>query len=670
MTKKLIIVESPNKINKIQAYLNDYYGRNEFKVIASIGHVRDLRKYGTKMGLGIDLDLMEPMYENISSKKEVINNIISEVKKAKTIYLATDPDREGEAIAWHITQILPQELLKDKKFYRINFNEITKDAILNSLKHRGELNKNLINSQEARRMLDRIIGFRLSYITNKKLKASSAGRVKSSVLKLIIDRENEIKNFKKDYWWTIEALVNKNKILINSTNDFKEINYKSENDAKKVHNDLIEKFIFIKDQKRETKVIAPQPLEMSSYLMAAYNMYGLTNKQATAAAQILYEKGLITYPRTDSQRISSKKFIKDAKEFLIETYGERYYFGLREFKKVKKVVSQDAHEALRPTDLRVRSHVLNLKEHTLIEKKAYDVIWKITAKAFLKDGINLTVKNLYDNNSHKFVTKETLFKFLGYRIIDKDYFEKESVLPAIKEIFVEKKNIEIKEHSTQPPARYNQSSIIKKMKEEGIGRPSTYSTTTSGLLRYGYIEREKGTLIPTDIGDETNKLLLSNFSELVNEKYTAKMETNLDEIAEGKIEKEKFLSDFWKEFEPQVQFVDETIQVKLPEYLDEKCPLDGGQLVYKRSRYGKFIGCENYPKCKYIRKIAQKDQFEAIILKEKCPKCKTGNLIIRKSKFGNYFISCTNFPKCKFIMDKKEADPIIKKHIPNLKGKN
>ncbi|AHK22280.1 DNA topoisomerase 1 [Candidatus Hepatoplasma crinochetorum Av] len=669
MTKKLIIVESPNKINKIQAYLNDYYGRNEFKVIASIGHVRDLRKYGTKMGLGIDLDLMEPMYENITAKKEVISNIISEVEKAKVIYLATDPDREGEAIAWHITQILPQELLKDKKFYRINFNEITKDAILNSLKNRGELNKNLINSQEARRMLDRIIGFRLSYITNKKLKASSAGRVKSSVLKLIIDRENEIKSFKKDYWWTIEALFNKNKILINSTNDFKEINYKSEKDAKKIHDDLTEKFVFIKNQKKETKIIAPQPLEMSSYLMAAYNMYGLTNRQATAASQILYEKGLITYPRTDSQRISSKKFIKDAKDFLIETYGERYYSGLREFKKVKKITSQDAHEALRPTDLRVRSHVLNLREHTLIEKKAYDVIWKITAKAFLKDGINLIVKNLYDNNNHKFVTKETLFKFLGYRIIDKEVFEKETILPATKEILVKKRNIEIKEHNTQPPARYNQSSIIKKMKEEGIGRPSTYSTTTSGLLRYGYIERQKGTLIPTDIGDETNRLLLSNFSELVNEKYTAKMETNLDEIAEGKIEKEKFLSDFWKEFEPQVQFVDETIQVKLPEYLDEKCPLDGGQLIYKRSRYGKFIGCENYPKCKYIRKIENKDKFEAITLKENCPKCKTGNQIIRKSKFGNYFISCTNFPKCKFIMDKKEAELIIKKNLSNLKEK-
>ncbi|CRX37295.1 / topA / DNA topoisomerase 1 /:170775 Forward [Candidatus Hepatoplasma crinochetorum] len=667
MTKNLIIVESPNKIDKIQAYLNDAFKKNEFKVIASVGHVRDLRKYGTKMGLGIDLDLMEPMYEPIRSKKEIIDNIKKEVIKSEVIYLATDPDREGEAIAWHITQILPNDLLKEKKFYRINFNEITKDAILHALKHRGDLNKNLINSQEARRMLDRIIGFRLSYITNKKLRASSAGRVKSSVLKLIMDRENEIKNFKKDFWWTIEAKFDKNKVLINSDNLFKEINYLKENQAIKVKKELTSEFIFEKDQKSETIILAPQPLEMSSYLMAAYNMYGLSNKQATAASQMLYEKGLITYPRTDSQRISSKKFISDTKKFLIEIFGERYYSGLRRSKKEQKIAAQDAHEALRPTDLRVRSFKLNTPEYTLMERKAYDVIWKITAKSFLKDGINLIVKNLYDNNNHKFVLKETIYKFLGFRIIDKDSYEKESVIPAQTKIIIETKNINVKEHSTQPPARYNQSSIIRKMKEEGIGRPSTYSTTTSGLVKYGYIEKQKGILVPTDIGNETNKLLLSNFSEFINEKYTATMETELDEIADGKLLKGKFLIDFWKEFNPKVQFVDETVQVKLPEYLDEKCPLDGGQLVYKRSKYGKFIGCENYPNCKYVRKIEVRDKFEPILIEQKCPKCKTGDLVIRRSKFGNYFISCTNFPKCKFIMENKEADPIIKKFIPNNK---
>ncbi|BDV03435.1 MAG: DNA topoisomerase 1 [Candidatus Hepatoplasma scabrum] len=667
MTKNLIIVESPNKINKIQAYLNDSFGRNKYKVIASVGHVRDLRKYGTKMGLGIDLDLMQPMYEPIRAKKEVIDNLKKAVMESEVIYLATDPDREGEAIAWHITQILPQELLKEKKFYRINFNEITKDAILHALKNRGNLNQDLINSQEARRMLDRIIGFRLSYITNKKLHAPSAGRVKSSVLKLIMDRENEIKNFKKDYWWTIEALAAKDKILINCDDNFKEINYLKKEAAIKIKEKLTNKFIFIKDQKKETIISSPQPLEMSSYLMAAFNIYGLSNKQATAAAQMLYEKGLITYPRTDSQRISSKKFISDAKKFLIEIFGEKYYNGLKRIKKDQKVVSQDAHEALRPTNLKVRTFKLNSPEYTVIERKAYDVIWKITAKSFLKDGINLVVKNLYDNNNHKFVFKETIFKFLGFRIIDKENYEREATLPAKEEIIIEKKNINVKEHNTIPPARYNQSSIIRKMKEEGIGRPSTYSTTTAGLAKYDYIERKKGALIPTDIGNETNKLLLSNFFEFVNEKYTAKMEAKLDDIADGKLSKNLFLTNFWKDFDPKVQFVDQTVQVKLPEYLDEKCPLDGGQLVYKRSRFGRFIGCENYPKCKYVRKIENRDKFDPILINKKCPKCQTGDLIIRRSKFGNYFVSCTNFPKCRFIMENKEADLIIKEIMKDKK---
>ncbi|BDV02599.1 MAG: type I DNA topoisomerase [Candidatus Hepatoplasma vulgare] len=662
MTKNLIIVESPNKIAKIQSF---FKGENdkEFKVISSVGHIRDLKKYGTYLGLGINVEEMEPIYVNLRDKKDAIKTINTEAKKANNIYIATDPDREGEAIGWHITQVIED---KNKKIKRIFFNEITKDAVLESLKNVTDIDMNLVNSQETRRMLDRIIGFRLSFLTNKKFSAPSAGRVKSSTLKLIIDRENEIKIFKPVFWWTIEAKINKDNILLNSDRNFKLIEYKDLKSVNAIFALLGEDFRLIDKQEKEIVVSSPVPLEMATYLMGMFTNFNISNVQATSTAQSLYEKGLITYPRTDSIRISSKSFIDSTKDKITKEFGKEYFGGIKEslIKKQKNI--QDAHEAIRPTDINLK--VENIKGLNTFEKKAYHFIWSITMKSMMSNGINKNINLLYQNNTEYFVNKIVIKKFLGYRILDTDIAEKEEKIEIKENLKIKKEDIKVHEHKTTPPPRYNQASIIKKLKTEGIGRPSTYSSTTSGLINYNYLTKESNNLVPTELAFKVNDLLLESFNDIVNEKYTASMETILDEISKGKVNGRNYLKDFWPEFKKRIEEVDQTIEKPIAELVNEKCPLDGGELVYKNSRYGKFIGCSNFPKCKYARKI-EKEQSDSenkkdnkIILEEKCP-ISGHNLVIRKSRYNKSFIGCSNFPKCKFILtDKEKVKEIFEKY--------
>ncbi len=635
MAKNLLIVESPNKVKKIKSFLD-----SDWDVIASVGHIRDLATFGTRFRLGLDLETMEPNYIELREKKEIIKELISQTNKAKNIYLATDPDREGESIAYHILKIITNNKANIK---RITFNEITKESILKALDSPRDLNDDLIHSQEARRILDRIIGFRLSYLTNKKISAKSAGRVKSSVLKLIIDRENEIEKFVPKYWWTIEGQLSKEEFLINVDSvKFSEIKYESKEKALEVKGLLTGNFKFVDRKESKRTIKPPLPFEMATYLMAMYSNYGMANNSATYAIQSLYEKGLITYPRTDSKRISSVEFINSAKKYISLNYGKEFYQGLKEIKLGKN--DQDAHEAIRPVDVSVLpSEIKGLK---INEKKAYTLIWNNTVKSLMVEGQNKVVTDIYKDGENFFSYKRSYAIFPGFRLVD-DFKVANEIEPEQK-IKIDLNKINVVDHQTKPPSRYNQSSLIKLMKEIGIGRPSTYAGVTSGLIGFGYVEKVDKTLKPTPMAQEVNDLLQNSFSDIVHEKYTAEMETSLDKIANGKINSRKYLKDFWNEFEPRVEKADETIPVKPVTYTGRDCPIcNEGKLIYKRGRFGEFIACDKFPNCKHAESLEPKKEPKES--GELCPKCGK-SLVVREAKKTKIkFIACSGFPRCTYI---------------------
>ncbi len=646
MAKNLLIVESPNKIAKIQSFLD----AKEWKVIASVGHIRDLATWGTRFRLGLDLEEMEPEYIPLKDKKEVIENIIEESNDAENIYLATDPDREGEAIAFHILETIEN---KKAKIFRITYNEITKNSVLEAIANPEDIDMDLVSSQEARRILDRMIGFRLSYLTNKKISARSAGRVKSSVLKLIIDRENEIMKFKPTYWWTIEGALNNDESLINVDSEkFSELQYDNVENANKIHESLTGNFEFVERKSSKRKIKAPLPLEMATYLMAMYGSHGTPNNSATFATQSLYEKGLITYPRTDSKRISSKEFIKSIEEYINVNYGKEFYKGIPVVK--TKSNDQDAHEAIRPVDItKTPSSIKGLK---INEKRAYTLIWMITVKAFMVEGSNKVVKDIYKDEKAFFLYKRSYPIELGFRIAD-GLEVSDEVKPENK-IKIDISKVKVIDHQTKPPGRYNPSSLVKLMKDVGIGRPSTYSGVTSGLVGFGYLENNGGALKPTPMAQEVNDLLQGSFKDIVNEEYTAGMEETLDRISIGKENSREYLKEFWNEFEPRVEKADETIPKKPPIYTGKNCPLcEEGKLVIKRGRYGEFIACDQYPTCKHSEPLEPKP-----IPKESgdlCPKCKKP-LVIRESKrTKTKFIACSGFPKCDYIEPEEKTIEVL-----------
>lgn len=651
MKKNLLIVESPNKVNKLQSFLP-----NDWIVTSSRGHIKDLATWGTKLRLGLDLDNMIPSYIDIKANKDRIQEIKELSKKIDNIFLATDPDREGETIAYHIKSIIEN---KNANFKRITFNEITKKTVLDAIENFRDLDLDLIHSQESRRILDRIIGFRLSYLTNKKISARSAGRVKSAILKLIIDRENEIENFKIDYWWTIEAKEDNDHIFINvSKKNYSELKYKKNEDAIKILNELTGNLEFVEEKKSLITIKSPSPLEMATYLMAMYSVYSTPNSSATIAAQSLYEKGLITYPRTDSKRISSSEFITESKEYIIKNYGKEYYKGLQKISTKENV--QDAHEAIRPVN--INKTPSSLRDLKINEKRAYSLIWTTTIKSLMKNGKNQNIKSIYKDNIHYFSLNNSIIVDEGFRIVDE--IQKETKEKTNKKILkIKREKFKSIEHKTKPPARYNQSSLIKLMKNSGIGRPSTYSGVTSGLLAYGYVVNFNNTLKPTEMAIEVNELLQTYFGDIINEKYTAEMEKILDIIALGEKDWQEYLKSFWKNFEPRINKVDEEVPKKPPIYIGRDCPEcleseNPGKLIIKRGKFGEFISCDNFPICKYTEPLVPKIQPKKVE-NEKCPIC-SNDLVIREAKrTKRKFIGCSSYPECSYIKPEDQSIEIL-----------
>ncbi len=638
MSKNLVIVESPSKSHTIEKYLG-----SEFKVVSSKGHIRDLATSG-KYGLGVDVENdFKPDYIPISGKKKVISELKKDVKDSDMIYLATDPDREGEAISWHLKDALN---IKDNTYKRVLFHEITKEAVINALKEPKDIDYDLVKSQEARRILDRIIGFRLSKLMQSKTGGKSAGRVQSVALKLIVDREREIENFVPEEYWTVTAKFDDfDSKLFKYKEEELELHNKEEVDQ--VLNALKDTFT-VEDISSKDKAKKSKPAFITSTLQQeASTKLGFNAKKTMSIAQKLYEGidigsetvGLITYMRTDSIRLSDQ-FIKSAYKYINDTYGKEYIGYVKESKKKENV--QDAHEAIRPTDV-FRSPISMKQYLTPDEYKLYKLIYTRALCSLMKDAKVKATTVILDNNDYKFKTTGQILIFDGYLKLYKDYEKSEDVILPEISINNEFKAEEIidEQHFTKPPARYTEAKLIKELEELGIGRPSTYATIMETIRQRDYVTMEEKRFKPTEMGIETTDKLQEFFSNIINVEYTANMESDLDKVAEGKKEEIKLLRDFYDAFEPLVKTAFSNMEKKAPEETGEKCPECGNPLVIRKGKYGEFIACSNYPECKYIKK-EEKQVVEVC----DCPNC-DGKIIERKSKKGKVFYGCNNFPKCK-----------------------
>ena len=642
MSKNLVIVESPAKSKTIEKYLG-----TDYKVLSSKGHIRDLATSG-KFGLGVDIENgFKPNYIPIKGKKKDITALTKEVKNADKVYLATDPDREGEAISWHLKDALD---IDDKNYERIVFNEITKDAVLNSFKNARKIDDLMVRSQETRRILDRIIGFRLSKLMQSKTGGKSAGRVQSVALKLIVDREREIRKFIPEEYWTIKALFPDFSADL-FEKDGKKVKIDNELDATKIVNELSNSYKIesteINDKKRQSK----PPFITSTLQQDAANKLGFTSKKTMSVAQKLYEGiklesetvGLITYMRTDSIRISNE-FISNSYKYIEVTYGKEYLGAVKKSNKTENV--QDAHEAIRP------SSVLRTPEKvkpylTSDEYKLYNLIYNRALASLMAPSISSVTTAILDNNGYRFKVTGSTLKFDGYLKIYNDEEKEENKVPDLsnyKSNVLVTDKVEKKQHFTEPPARYTEASLIKEMEKLGIGRPSTYASTISTLVDRLYVSKDQKKFVPTEMGEETTDKLQEFFSELINVKYTAQMEENLDEIADGKIVWNELLEEFYRRFEPMVENAFDKMEKKEPEKTGELCPECGKELVIRNGKYGEFTACSNYPTCKYIKKEEKEEKVVVEVCD--CIKC-DGKIVERKTRKGKVFYGCNNFPKCK-----------------------
>ncbi len=638
MPKNLVIVESPSKSKTIEKYLG-----KDFHVVSSKGHIRDLATTG-KYGLGVDVDNdFKPTYVPIEGKQKMIAALKKDVKEASKVYLATDPDREGEAISWHLKDALG---IKDSDYDRVLFHEITKDKVIEAFKEPRKIDYNLVKSQETRRILDRIIGFRLSKLMQSKTGGKSAGRVQSVALKLIVDREREINAFKKEEYWTIDAIFKDFEASLFAHKN-KDIKVKNEEEADKILSSLTDKFTVSSITKKEKAKKAKPPYITSTLQQEASTKLNFPAKKTMSIAQKLYEgidigtetTGLITYMRTDSIRLSDT-YIKDAYKYINDNFGKEYIGYVKKTKKTENV--QDAHEAIRPTSVFRTPN--DMKQYlTNDEFKLYELIYYRTLASLMADAkVNSTVMIL-DNNNYNFkATGQTLI-YDGYLKVYKKFEKSEDkILPVLNENdTVTTDKIEKEQHFTEPPARYTEAKLIKEMEELGIGRPSTYATVIDTIKTRGYVTLDDKKFVPTEIGIETTDKLQEFFSDIINVEYTANMETDLDKIADAKEDNIKVLHAFYDSFEPLVKKAFGEMEKKSPEATGESCPLCGSPLVLRKGKYGTFTACSNYPECKYIKK-EQKEVKEIV----KCPKC-GGMIVERKSKKGKVFYGCNNFPKCK-----------------------
>jgi DNA topoisomerase I len=676
---KLIVVESPAKCKTISKILGSNY-----KVIASMGHVRDLPK--NRIGVDVEKNF-SPIYQVSSDKKDTVKKIVELMAKAEDVYIATDEDREGEAIGWHIVEL---SKLDKKQFKRITFHEITPPAIKNAVKNPRELNFNLINAQQARRILDRLVGYNLSPLLSRKIyKGLSAGRVQSSTLKLIVDREREIQNFVPEEYWTIEANCEnlKNEIVkfkakfseFNGT-VYNNDNLKTEEIVKNILENVDKDNFFVEDISRKDRLKKASPPFITSTLQqVASRVLGFSSKKTMLVAQSLYEGisigdqevGLITYMRTDSTAIA-KTAIDDVRDFINKEFGEKFLPAKSILYKTKDKNAQEAHECIRPTYILKTPD--SIKEYlSKDEYKLYDLIWRRFVACQMSDAV-------FDQNTVKLKSKNTIWtsvgevkKFDGYLKVYKfDDSNKDVILPNLEVGEKIKVNdIDSKQHFTQPPARFTEATLIKTMEKNGIGRPSTYAPTISNIQQRGYVKIEDKKLVPQEIGFKVIEMLEQFFPKIVNPDFTAKMENSLDDVADGKEEWIKMLKDFYSPFSEDLQKAGHQMPAKELKKADKKCPQCGADLVYRNSKYGEFIGCSAYPKCKYIEK--EKNDFEnnnSESSKEennnenvdlgKCPKCGE-DLVIKNSRFGK-FIACSGYPKCKY--SKNMDTPKIDKKCP------
>jgi len=652
MTKKLVIVESPSKSKTIEKYLG-----HDFKVVSSLGHIRDLATTG-KYGLGIDIENdFKPNYEIIKGKKKLVSDLKKDVKDADFVYLATDPDREGEAISWHLYDTLKL----NKNYKRIVFNEITKDVILSSFEKAREIDDNLVKSQETRRMLDRIIGFRLSKLMQSKTGGKSAGRVQSVALKLIVDREREIAAFIPEDYYEIEALFDQFNAKLD-THNHKKIEIKTEDAAQKIIDSLNDEFKIESIEKEKKLKKAKPPFITSTLQQDASTKLNFTSKKTMMLAQKLYEGislanetvGLITYMRTDSIRLSDE-FIKSTYGFIKENFGEKYLGYVKTTKKTENV--QDAHEAIRPTSINRTPE--SVKEYlSNDEYKLYRMIYYRALSSLMKDAETEATTIILENNNYQFKATGSILIFDGYLKAYSDYEENnDTVLPDLsnkKDIPLIANDVNYTMRTTKPPARYTESKLIKEMETLGIGRPSTYATTIGILSERGYVKIIEKKFHPTEIGIETTDKLQECFKDIINVDYTRDMENDLDKIADGNLESLQLLSRFYQEFEPKVKEAFSNMEKKAPEETGELCPNCNSPLVKKRSKYGEFVACSNYPTCKYIK--TEKKETKEIM---SCPKC-SGTIVEKKTKRGKIFYGCTNYPKCDFAT----WDEPINEHCP------
>lgn len=641
--KNIIIVESPAKCKTISKYLG-----GDYTVVSSKGHIRDLATSG-KYGLGIDIENdFKPNYEIIKGKKKDVKYLKDLIEKADHIYLATDPDREGETISWHLYDELK---VPDEKYDRIVFNEITKDVVLKALKNPRRIDMNLVHSGEARRFLDRIIGFRLSKVMQSKTAGKSAGRVQSVALKLIVDREREILAFIPKEYWTIEADFKDFKANLETYKE-KDIEIPNEKEADKILDSLTNTFTIKKVEEKEKKRSAKEVFKTSTLQQACSNKLGFAASKTMKIAQKLYEgielddgfHGLITYMRTDSVRLSDE-FTSASFAYINSKYGKDYVGYVKKGKKTENV--QDAHEGIRPTNINYEPDKIK-KYLAPDEYKLYRIIYYRALASLMADAKFNSTTVLLDNNNYGFKATGSVLTFDGYLKVYGDYEDQEdTILPDFKNYkagIILSDTITKTQHFTKPPARFTESSLIKELESLGIGRPSTYATIISTIKDRGYVTLEDKKFVPTEVGFETTDKLQEFFSSIVNVKYTANMEKDLDEIAEGNEDYKKMLKEFYDNFAPLVDNAFKNMEKKKPEETGEKCPECGSPLVIRKGKYGQFTACSNYPTCKYIKKENKQTEKEIIC---KCPKCE-GNIIVRKTKKGKEFYGCDNFPKCKY----------------------
>ena len=640
----LIIVESPAKAKTIEKFLGKGY-----KVKASVGHVRDLPK--SKLGVDIENNF-EPNYITIRGKAGTVNELKKEAKKSDKVFLATDPDREGEAISWHLAFLLG---LDEEEKNRIEFNEITKEAVRNAIKNPRKIDKNLVDAQQARRVLDRLVGYKISPILWSKVrKGLSAGRVQSAATKMICDREEEIEKFiPKEYWSILlETHNSKRKKIEFELSKYKnkkiEINDKEQSD--KIVSEIENKDLLIKSiEKKNRKKSAYRPFITSTLQQEASAKLGFTTKKTMQIAQQLYEgisikgsgtQGLITYMRTDSQRISTEaqNFAKDA---IIAKYGKEYYKAYG-YKAAGKNV-QDAHECIRPShidlDPQKIEDSLNKDQY-----KLYRLIYNRFLACMMQDAVyeQQTITGLIDDYSFKANGSKLLFDgFL--RVYDYSSSE-ENILPDVEENELLKvKKINPKQHFTQPPARYNEASLVKALEELGIGRPSTYASIITTIQDRQYVEKKQKNLYPTELGKVVTKLLEQYFEQIVNLEFTADIESKLDIIADGNNQWKEIVSNYYEPIEKNLEVASKEIEhINMDEATDEICEKCGSPMVIKHGRFGRFLACSNYPECKNAKPILQK-------LGMKCPKCGDGDIIVRKSKKGKVFYGCSKYPECDFV---------------------